>query len=729
MKRRLTPILVFALAGSCWAQDEEPLELPEHVRAFANGVPSSRVVGRPDPPLPYTVEPALPDFPIPRLITFRFEPTTGRLLYVHQLAGEKGTQLSRYDFETGESETLLTGDEFVYGMALHPDFAKNGFVYLGSSGPRSGERANWRALVMRFTINPDGPIDPASGLEIMQWPSRGHNGTALEFGSDGMLFVTSGDGTSDSDTDLTGQRTDLFLAKVMRIDVDHPAPGKAYSVPPDNPWVDDPRFRPETWAYGFRNPWRAAWDPNLDRLWVGQNGQDRLEQIYLVEKGANYGWSVYEGSRVFYAERELGPTPVSPPTFEHGHNESRSLTGGCVYTGDKLADLKNAYVYGDYATGKIWAGKHDGEKVTWHAEIADTILGLADFVESPDEQLLIANYQTDETGGVYRLIPREPEPQDGNFPKKLSQTGLFKSVADHEVEPTLIPFSVNIPQWSDGAYHERYLALPGGDARIFYGNRRGWDTPDGAVLLQSLKLGDRWVETRMLTKNQNEWVGYSYAWNDEQTDAELVPAEGMEREINGLNWKFESRANCMICHSRSANYLIGLSTSQLNREHDYGDGFIANQLAVLDRLGLFYRKDGQPSPLRKPPDQLERYANPFDPAEDLNARARSWLHANCAHCHVESGGGNAMIDLREFIQPDKMRIFEPPNHGTAGLAEGAMIVTPGDPAKSVLFHRVSAAGPTQMPPMSQNSPDPRSIPLLIQWISSLKNEAEDLPPD
>ena len=700
-------------------------ELPEHVRAFG-GVVNSRVIGSPDPPLPYTVETVLPQFPIPRLITFRFEPGTGRMIYVDQADKAKGTRLRRYDFETNEAETLLEDDEFVYGIALHPDFANNGYIYLGTSGPRSGERADWRALVIRYTIKPDGPIDPETGFEILQWPSRGHNGTALAFGSDGMFYMTSGDGTSDSDTDLSGQRLDLLLAKVLRVDVDHPDPGKPYSIPPDNPFIDVPNARPETWAYGFRNPWRSFWDPNLDRLWVGQNGQDRLEQIYLVERGANYGWSVYEGSRVFYAERERGPTPISPPTFEHGHNESRSLTGGCVYLGDKLTDLKDAYIYGDYATGKIWAGRHDGEKVTWHREIADTRLGLADFVESPDQQLLISNYQTDDEGGLYRLIPRQPEEHDGKFPRKLSETGLFTNVAKHEVAPALIPYSVNVPEWSDGARHERYIALPADDPHIVLTGRRGWDMADGAVILQSLAMNDQWIETRMLTRRQGEWVGYTYAWNEDQTDAELVDAGGMERKVGGLTWRFESRANCMICHSRSAGYLIGVRTTQLNREHDYGTGFTANQLTVFDESGFFRKKDAAPdapSPLRKPPEELERYIDPFDPTQDIDLRARSFLQANCAHCHVESGGGNAMMDLRDYVKAEKMMIInEAPNHGTAGLAAEAKLVTPGAPALSVLFHRVSSTGPTQMPPMSQSTPNPMAIPLLIEWIQSIQPE-------
>ncbi|MEM7010673.1 MAG: PQQ-dependent sugar dehydrogenase [Verrucomicrobiota bacterium] len=698
-------------------------ELPEHVRAFADGVPSMRVVGTPDPPLPYTVENALPDFPIPRFITFRFEPETGRMIYVDQEQGQKGTRLRRYDFETGEAETLIANDEFVYGITLHPNFEENGYIFLGSSGPRTAERANWRALVMRYTIPDEGPIDPATGFEILQWPSHGHNGTALAFDEDGLFYMTSGDGTSDSDTDLTGQRLDLFLAKVMRVDVDNPAPGKAYSIPEDNPFLDVPGARPETYAYGFRNPWRAVWDKNLGKLWVGQNGQDRLEQIYLVEPGANYGWSVYEGSRIFYKERKLGPTPVSPPTFEHGHHESRSLTGGAVYYGKKLADLKDAYIYGDYATGKIWAGKHDGEKVVWHKEIADTQLGLADFVESPDQQLLIANYQTDETGGLFRLIPREPDETDGKFPRKLSETGLFADVASHSVNPGVIPFSINVEEWADGAQKERFLALPAEDPHIIMTGRRGWDTPDGAVLMQTLSLNDKYIETRMLTRNQNEWAGYTYMWNDEQTDAELVAADGAEKQIGNLTWKFESRASCMICHSRSAGYLIATRTSQFNRNHDYGAGYDGNQLEVLNELGLFRRKGaepGSPSPMKKPADQLEKYVDPFDFAGDINLRARTYLHANCAHCHVESGGGNSMIDLRSFIQEDKMMIFdEAPNHGTVGLSDTAKLVTPGNAGASVLFHRISSGANHRMPPMGQSSPDPRVIPLLAEWIQQL----------
>ena len=121
--------------------------------------------------------------------------------------------------------------------------------------------------------------------------------------------------------------------------------------------------RPEIWALGYRNPWRMCLDKKTGHLWVGQNGQDLWEQAYLVKKGDNYGWSVMEGSHPFYPKRKLAPTPIVKPTVEHPHSESRSLTGGLVYYGKKYPDLVGHYIYGDYSTGKIWAVKHDGEKV------------------------------------------------------------------------------------------------------------------------------------------------------------------------------------------------------------------------------------------------------------------------------------------------------------------------------------------------------------------------------
>ena len=240
-------------------------------------------------------------------------PGSHQLLFI----GSSGRKLNRTgnDPSTGEFDTLLEIDGIAFSIEFHPQFAKNGFVYIGMNGPNKKPK---KCQIRRYTMTRDDTeknglwrLDPDSRMQIIEWLSDGHNGVAIAFGMDGMLYVTSGDGTSDSDTNLTGQGLDHLLSKVLRIDVDHPDEGRAYSVPKDNPFVGMKNVRPETWAYGFRNPWRMTVDPTNGNLWVGNNGQDLWEQIYLVKRGANYGWSVYEGGHIFYANRKLGPHPVS----------------------------------------------------------------------------------------------------------------------------------------------------------------------------------------------------------------------------------------------------------------------------------------------------------------------------------------------------------------------------------------------------------------------------------
>src|SRR5205807_1529797 len=163
---------------------------------------------------------------------------------------------------------------------------------------------------------------------------------------------------SDSDGDVTGQDLRDLCSGVLRIDVDRPAPGKNYAIPRDNPFVKLPGARGELWCFGLRNPWRMHFDRTSGDLYVGDVGQDLWEMIHLIRKGGNYGWSVMEGSHPFQPLRKKGPGPFQPPLIEHPHSESRSITGGLVYRGRKFPELRGAYLYGDYSTGKIWGLRH-----------------------------------------------------------------------------------------------------------------------------------------------------------------------------------------------------------------------------------------------------------------------------------------------------------------------------------------------------------------------------------
>jgi glucose/arabinose dehydrogenase len=743
----------------------------------------NRVVGRPEPPLPYTVEAVYPKLILDNPMFVMLQPGSSRLLFIDQ----GGKRLCRTDSDpaTGRFDVLFTCDGIQYSLCTHPNFLKNGLIYLG--GDRKSKTPSGKeCTVLELRLDPSKGFAMVEGSErmILSWDSNGHNGAALGFGHDGMLYITSGDGTSDSDTNVTGQKMDLLLAKVLRIDVDHPDRGKTYSVPADNPFVGRRGIRSETWAFGLRNPWRLSVDPLTGDIWVGNNGQDLWEQIYRVQKGDNYGWSVYEGSHPFYLQRKLGPAPHVKPTFEHPHSEARSLTGGVVYTARLFADLYGAYLYGDHSTGKIWAGRMNGDRVAWHKEIADTSLQIVGFGHDAAGNMLVVDYRKGATFHALRRRKSDPKPRP-RFPRLLSQTGLLESVKGHRTHPALIPYSVNAPLWSDGSHKRRWIAMPvtiDPQAQRTVGTintsktTRGWSFPDGTVLVKSfgLKLAvghsgegpaalvaaERWVETRLLHRDQGEWVGYSYSWNDAQTEAELVVRSGQDRVfevvrdgggVRKLAWHYPSRAECMVCHSRAAEYVLGLTTVQMNRDHVHG-GVPVNQLSVLAELGLAPIQSVEELRARRRQaledgtadnDRASRSAtddkpelaqghmfsgrlltrpflvDPYSDGSSLELRVRSYLHANCAQCHVSAGGGNSQIELNFSTPIAKAKLLGvKPVHDTFGLAD-ARLVVPGHPERSVLLKRLKMRGRGQMPQLATTLPDARAVSLLREWIQGL----------
>ncbi len=725
---------------------------------------TSTVIGFPDPPPHYRATRTLanyrPGFPI----MAKLIPGTSQMLLLTQPRSYGPTTLHRFEYadSTTEAEVVKIMETphggTAYDIAFHPRFIENGYFYIGWNGEITGMKGK-HSQISRYTMKTSAPydVDLKSEKVIISWESDGHNGAAVCFGNDGMMYVTSGDGTSDSDTNVMGQRTDTLLAKVLRIDVDHPGAGKAYTVPRDNPFVEDARFVPETWAYGLRNPWRITSDPKTGHIWVGQNGQDLWEYANFVRKGDNYGWSVTEGSHPFYPERKAGPTPIVKPTVEHHHSEARSLTGGIVYHGTKLKDMQGAYIYGDYSTGRIWAVKHDGNTVQWHREIATTSMKITAFTTDPSGELIILDHNKNGEGGFFTLEPNPEVGKPSNFPRTLSDSGLFDAGPGHRVKAGLIPYSVNAPFWSDGLHKERYIALPAGE-KIGFKHNQGWDFPDRTVLVKSFAIdeitGDvatrKWVETRFLTKHQGEWFGYSYEWNKEQTDATLVDSKGLDQEydvrdpggVRKQMWHFPSRSECMICHSRAQNFVLGLCEAQMNKDHDYGVDRIENQLRALERLGVLkvdwlsdvkdpvkdpatlqlpnQRVGRASSMLHTPPGKLNRLVDPYDVKQDLDQRARSWMHANCSSCHIQAGGGNALMELEAKPLLEKMRIVNvKPVHQTFDIPDAKLLV-PGHPERSVIIHRLGMRGNGQMPPLATTRVDERGLALMREWCQSLK---------
>jgi glucose/arabinose dehydrogenase/mono/diheme cytochrome c family protein len=738
-------------------------------------VTTSKVVGSPEPPLPYRTQRLYPKLKTVFPMFIAHQPGSDRLLVITQDAPFSNTTIRRMkdDPEATEYETLLADGRSSYSIEFHPKFLENGYIYVGNNGESAGKDSPKYSRVTRYTIDPKPPytFDPKSALTIIEWPSDGHNGAAPAFGKDGMLYITSGDGTSDSDTNLRGQEMTHLTAKVLRIDVDHPTADKPYSVPKDNPFLHIPGAAPETWAIGMRNPWRMTCDRETGHLWVGNNGQDLWEQVYLITRGANYGWSVTEGGHPFYPNRQVGPAPIVKPTVEHPHSESRSLTGGIVYYGAKLPELRGAYIYGDHSTGKVWAVKHDGTKILWHKELVDTPFHISGFGTDSHGELVICDHEPGDAGAFYALIPAPVEVAPPKFPTKLSESGLFETVRGHVMQPGVIPYSVNAQLWSDGADKSRFLALPGNE-KIDFTQKGPWGLPEKTVIVKSFSLNleegnpasKQFIETRFLTKQEGEWIGYSYLWNDEQTDATLVSKEGADREYTIKTstgerkqaWHYPSRTECMVCHSRAAAYVLGVNTQQLNKDHNY-HGVVDNQLRVFEHLRVFKSTNWLEAAKQKirselqhrgvkdaeiakqieealkgetmltaaskldaiSPDRIERFANPYDTTAPINARARAYLASNCAVCHVDAGGGNSQFSLDFSPTLDKLKLVDvAPLHDKFGIAD-AKLVAAGSPERSVLLHRVAVRGRGQMPQLGTTIVDTEAVKMLTEWIKQV----------
>jgi glucose/arabinose dehydrogenase len=299
---------------------------------------SSRLAGSPEPPLPFTVEKIFEAIKWENPIYALTDPGANRdHVVIVQQGGEENrpTRIFRVkaDPSTTAKETFLELPGWlVYGMTFDPDYRNNHFVYLFQKGRLASLQNENGCRISRYRVQSDPipRIDPESELTIIEWRSHGHDGGDLAFGQDGMLYITTGDGTADSDRWVSGQTLDDLLGAVLRLEVRQATPDQPYQVPHDNPFHDQPGARPEIWAYGLRNPWRITADVESGQIWVGNNGQDLWETAHLVRRGENYGRSVFEGSHPFYPNRKLGPTPHVLPTVEHPHSGFRSLTGGVV---------------------------------------------------------------------------------------------------------------------------------------------------------------------------------------------------------------------------------------------------------------------------------------------------------------------------------------------------------------------------------------------------------------
>lgn len=249
------------------------------------------------------------------------------------------------------------GERGLLSVAFHPRYAANGFFFVNFTDVNGDTR------VERFQVSANPHVaDPASATLIIGIPQpfANHNGGLVAFGPDGMLYVGMGDGGGGGDPLGAGQDLGTLLGKMLRLDVDGPLP---YRVPADNPFRQRPGARPEIWALGLRNPWRFAFDPPAGQLYIADVGQGRLEEVNVVsarQGGLNFGWNVMKGSSC-YTPANCDSAGLVLPAVEYDHGEGCSITGGHVYRGSRIAELRGHYFYSDYCDGWLRSFRHTAQ--------------------------------------------------------------------------------------------------------------------------------------------------------------------------------------------------------------------------------------------------------------------------------------------------------------------------------------------------------------------------------
>jgi glucose/arabinose dehydrogenase len=321
-------------------------------------------------------------------------------LYVTEQSG----RVVRVPHDGGAEQTVLDlrggvragGEQGLLGIAFSPDGRTMYLDYTDTKGDTHVDAVD---------IDAAGATGNRRTLLTVDQPYANHNGGQLVARRDGTLWIALGDGGSGGDPQHHAQDLGSLLGKILRIDPrPDPATGKPYTIPPDNPFVGRRGARPEIWAYGLRNPWRFSFDRDTGDLWIGDVGQGAWEEVDLEPAGSgggrNYGWNLREGSHPYGGGRK--PAGAVDPILEYSHRDGGvAVTGGYVYRGSRIPALRGAYLYADYADGRVKAVRQDGGRLVDRADLGVKAAPLSSFAEDADGELYVLSL----AGRLYRLDP------------------------------------------------------------------------------------------------------------------------------------------------------------------------------------------------------------------------------------------------------------------------------------------------------------------------------------
>jgi uncharacterized repeat protein (TIGR03806 family) len=723
----------------------------------------------PPSPTRWTTEEAFPQLTFSNPTSLHEAPGTGQLLVTER---EGAVYAFANDPRTSEKRLVLdlrpitqgNGDAGLLDLAFHPEFGQSGspngaYVYVHyafSSAPRDEPKSTTpvRSRLSRFSLDRDTLVfDLDSELVLIDQrdPSPWHQGGALFFGAeDGFLYVSVGDGGGYRCRFANCQRIDKSLfSGVLRIDVDQRggsvsqpiaqqpsnATTQGYYIPSDNPFVDSGLLA-EFYAIGLRSPHRMTQDAESQSVWIGDVGEEGSEEIDVLARGANYQWPVFEGSA-----RYRGAVPDSPigiwtgPLLDIPRSDARAVIGGYVYRGQRTPELWGKYVFGDHITGRIWALPFSGTGSAIQAGERELLVrtpfqwgeGITSFALDAAGELYFLTLG--DAAKIQRLVLDETRI---DAPPLLSQTGAFADVVALEPSPELLPYSVQSPLYSDGAYKRRWAALPS-DANAHFEPDGAWGFPDGSVFVKhfELALDERAperrtrLETRLLVAGEGaSYYGLSYKWNAEQDDAvlleksELAELEIVQQDgsVRRQSYFFPGPSDCMVCHNFDAGNVLGVRTAQLNGTFLYEQtGRRSNQLVTWSALGLLH--------VELDPAAIADYtslANLRDVLRPRDQRVRSYWDSNCSMCHGVQEL-RARWDARYTTPLAEQGLIEELSATDDG--DEAWLVVPGDPLLSVLYQRSASVDPERrMPPLGRTTADAEYVELLREWIEALGQE-------
>ena len=710
------------------------------------------------------------------------------------------------------------GENGFLSMVFHPGFATNGtfFVYfsLQTSDGTLFQRLHQVTVDVpsaNFGATTTSPVILHSHKALLTILDRdtNHNGGDLHFGADGFLYLSTGDEGGSGDNrnnarfinhrnDATARRTG-FWGQMLRLAVEvdtksqpgvfpadailpntHTQNSAAfpsailnplisvpnYRVPGDNPFIGYTLWhsvaipagtlRTEIYATGLRNPFRWSFDPPTGRMFIGDVGQVAREEIDLVQKGDDLGWSWREGA-IAYTTSPNYPESTSPnntppaappvgappgtgfspkaPIYDYDRTDNgtvndsvvygTTVTGGMVYRGNRLTELYGAYIFAEYGIGFMVALREQTNGTWTGTRLATNSSGIVDFGTDPrNGDLIFCNIGS----GTVRRLARSGTTGTAP-PSLLSATGVFSNIATLTPSTGVVAYAPNVDFWSDSALKSRWFAIENTTDTVGFSADGNWTLPTGMVWVKHFDIETtrgvpataRKLETRILVKTATETYGLSYRWNNvlsgTQTDATLVVEEGENQaltiNVSGTptpqTWRFPSRTECRICHTAVGGFALSFNTRQMNKAHLFGAQTL-NQISALSGAGYFT------TPVTGV-NTLPAFAAGDDTNASLEWRVRSYLAVNCVQCHQPGGASTGNWDARATTPTDLANLIGGLLVNNGGDPDNRWCIA-GDTAHSMILKRLAGTGVQRMPPLGTNERDLAAETLITNWINT-----------